>query len=342
MLKYSQLIIFTDSITQYYPFFYLKLDMKKILVTYNIPKDFKERYINEYQFIFPQKDYFTKEEIIEQIKDCEILLSIFSLPVDKDIINAGKKLKIISNYGVGYNNIDIEQAKKNNITVCNTPESVCYPTAELCIGLILSLSRRISECNHSLKSENNFKWGVMENLGMSLRGKTLGIIGCGKIGKEVAKLAKCLGMKVIYTKRNQLDTKTEKEYDIEYHTFESTIKNSDIISIHTPLNNNTKHLISKKEFSLMKKNALIINTARGGVINEEDLIDALKTNSILGAALDVFENEPIINTKFKTLNNVLIVPHIGTASIDARIEMGIEAMENINKFYKNKPQNIIV
>ncbi|MCH4896794.1 dihydrofolate reductase [Marinilabiliaceae bacterium JC040] len=316
--------------------------MKKILVTYNIPKDFTRKYINEYEFIFPENDFFSKEEIINNIKDCEILLSIFSLPVDKEIIDAGEKLEIISNYGVGYNNIDIEYAKKNNIRVCNTPESVCYPTAELSIGLMLSLSRRIAECNHKLRVDNNFKWGVMENLGSSLRGKTLGIVGCGKIGKEVAKLAQCFGMNIIYTKRNKLEDSIEKEYNMEYHSFNSLITNSDIISIHTPLNKDTKYIISKKEFSKMKTNALIINTARGGVINEEDLIEAINTKTISGAALDVFENEPNINPALKTLDNVIIVPHIGTASIDARIEMGNEAMENINQYFRKSPQNIIV
>jgi glyoxylate reductase len=190
--------------------------------------------------------------------------------------------------------------------------------------------------------DNNFKWGVMENLGSSLRGKTLGIVGCGKIGKEVAKLAQCFGMNIIYTKRNKLEDSIEKEYNMEYHSFNSLITNSDIISIHTPLNKDTKYIISKKEFSKMKTNALIINTARGGVINEEDLIEAINTKTISGAALDVFENEPNINPALKTLDNVIIVPHIGTASIDARIEMGNEAMENINQYFRKSPQNIIV
>jgi glyoxylate reductase len=315
--------------------------MKKILVTYPIPYEGLISLEQSFEIVYPEDKYLTKEDIISNIGDCDALLSIFSMPVDRDIIKAGKNLKLISNYGVGYNNIDIETAKQCGIVVCNTPEAVCRPTAELTLGLILSLSRRISECNYRLRTESDFKWGVMENLGLGLYGKTLGIVGMGKIGMAVAKLAQAFGMKIVYTKRNRLSKCEEERMSIVYCSFEELLRSSDIISLHTPLNKETHHLIGHNEFSMMKPTALLINTARGAVINEDDLVDVLRNDGIAGAALDVFENEPHIHPDLFSLNNVVIVPHIGTASIDSRIEMGKEAGDNIINFFNESPTNIV-
>lgn len=315
--------------------------MKKLLVSYKIPYEGIKHLEKDFEIIYPSKPFFTKDEIIARIDDCDVLLSIFSMPVDRDIILAARNLKLISNYGVGYNNIDINAANERGITVCNTPESVCNPTAELTLGLILSLSRRIAECNHLLRTEEDFKWGVMNNLGSGLRGKTLGIIGMGKIGIAVSKLAKAFGLKVIYNKRNRFDKEQESSLDIEYSSFNELLSNSDIISLHTPLNEETRYLIGLKELNQMKSSAFLINTARGPVVNEKDLVCALNNNIIKGAALDVFEDEPHINPGLKLLNNVIIVPHIGTASIDSRIEMGKEAGENIINFFNESPTNIV-
>lgn len=315
--------------------------MKKLLVSYKIPYEGIKHLEKDFEIIYPSKPFFTKDEIIARIDDCDVLLSIFSMPVDRDIILAARNLKLISNYGVGYNNIDINAANERGIAVCNTPESVCNPTAELTLGLILSLSRRIAECNHLLRTEEDFKWGVMNNLGSGLRGKTLGIIGMGKIGIAVSKLARAFGLKVIYNKRNRFDKEQESSLDIEYSSFNELLSNSDIISLHTPLNEETRYLIGLKELNQMKSSAFLINTARGPVVNEKDLVCALNNNIIKGAALDVFEDEPHINPGLKLLNNVIIVPHIGTASIDSRIEMGKEAGENIINFFNESPTNIV-
>lgn len=315
--------------------------MKKVLITYNIPSEGLTSLKDKYTLIHPSATQFTKEEIIAIIPECEAILTIFNQAIDKDIIEAGTNLKIISNYGVGYNNIDVDFATSKGITVCNTPESVCTPTAELCMGLILSLSRRIAECNHRLRVEKDFKWGVMENLGIGLKGKTLGIIGMGKIGKELARMANTFGLNIIYNKRNRYTVSEEKSIGVKYIEFEDLLKSSDIISIHVPLTTDTHHLISKTQLLMMKQTALLINTARGAVINESDLVEALEANIIKGAALDVFEYEPKISSQLFNLNNVIIVPHIGTATIDCRIEMGREAGENIINFFNDSPTNIV-
>lgn len=315
--------------------------MKKLLVTYSIPYEGIKALEESFDIIYPSNTFFTKEEIIAKIEDCEVLLSIFSMPVDKEIIMAAKNLKLISNYGVGFNNIDIDTARERGIAVCNTPESVSKPTAELTMGLILSLARRISELNYRLRLEKDLKWGVMENLGIGLSGKTLGIIGMGKIGMAVSNLAQAFGMKVVYYKRNRLDELQEKSLQVNYCTFKDLLNSSDIISLHTPLNESTQYLIGIEELKMMKKTALLINTARGAVINEEDLVHALKNNLISGVALDVFENEPKIHIGLFDFKNVVIVPHIGTASIDSRIEMGKEAGDNIINFFNESPTNIV-
>jgi len=315
--------------------------MKKVLVTYQIPREGLRKLESCCSVVYPESTCFTKDEIIARISDCDALLSIFSMPVDRDIIDAGKCLKLISNYGVGFNNVDVEYAASKGIKVSNTPEAVCKPTAELCMGLMLSLARRISECNHRLRIESDFKWGVMENLGIGLYGKVLGIVGMGKIGLEVARLAKAFGMSIIYSKRHRLDISVEDSLGARYCDLNELLSAADVVSLHVPLTDATSHMIGREEFSQMKTNALLVNTARGPVVNESDLVEALKSGVIAGAALDVFENEPEIHPDLFKLNNAVIVPHIGTASIDSRIEMGKEAGDNIINFFNESPTNIV-
>ncbi|MCZ4696269.1 NAD(P)-dependent oxidoreductase [Ancylomarina euxinus] len=313
---------------------------KTILIQYAIPKEGLKALSQSFDLIYPDKDCFTQEEMLKHIPNCEALLSIFNQPVNADLIEAGKKLEIISNYGVGYNNIDVEAATQRGIAVCNTPEAVCEPTAELCLSLMLALTRRVAECNHRLKTEADFKWGVMRNLGQTLRGKTLGIIGMGKIGKSVALKAQAFGMKVVYNNRTQLSASKEASLNIDYLGFEDLLKTADVISLHCPLNESTHHLISEKELKIMKTSAYLINTARGPVVDEQALAVALKNNLIAGAGLDVFEDEPHITEQLMTRNDVVLVPHIGTACIETRIEMAEEAAQNIlDHWEKGKSKN---
>ncbi|MBI9058015.1 MAG: hydroxyacid dehydrogenase [Labilibaculum sp.] len=299
----------------------------KILVTYAIPKEGLSELEKYFELIYPKKEFFSDSELIKLIPDCSALLSIFNRDISAEIINAGRKLKIISNYGVGFNNINTEAVNNNNIILCNTPDAVCEPTAELCLALMLSLSRQVSNCHFQLKTNPDFEWGVMKNLGNSLRGKTLGIIGLGKIGKSIAEKASVFGMKIIYHNRKPI---TDKKY--EHYTFvekDRLLEESDIVSLNCPLTPETHHLLSEKEFRKMKTSSLLINTARGSVIDEQALVIALKDKLIAGAGLDVFENEPFIHSDLLKANNVVLVPHIGTSTIETRIEMGLEASENI-------------
>jgi len=313
---------------------------KTVLIQYAIPKEGLETLSQSCNLIYPEKDCFTEEELIECIPNCEALLSIFNQPVSAKVIEAGKQLEVISNYGVGFNNIDVKAATEKGIAVCNTPEAVCEPTAELCLSLMLSLSRRVAECNHRLRNEPDFKWGVMENLGSTLRGKTLGIVGMGKIGKSVALKARAFGMRVIYNKRKQLPFIEETDLQLEYREFHELLGEADIVSLHCPLNESTHHLIGADELASMKASAYLINTARGPVVDEQALVEALEKGTIAGAGLDVFENEPEIHPQLFKLNNAVLVPHIGTACIETRIEMAEEASQNILEHWeKGKSKN---
>lgn len=307
----------------------------KLLVTYNIPREPFQNLPADWEVTFPTGEEFSKSELIGLLPDYDVLLAIFHAPIDREILDAGKKLKLISNYGVGYNNIDIQYAREKGIAVTNTPEAVNNPTAELAMALMLSAARRVSECNLRIRSEKETMWGTMRNLGFGLEGKTLGIIGMGHIGKNVARKAQAFGMKILYH-----NSRTEVP---EYRRvgLDTLLQESDFISLHTPLTPQTRHLIGAREISMMKPTAILINTARGAVIDEAALAAALQNHRIAAAALDVFEDEPHITEALYGLDNVVLTPHIGTGTIDARIAMGREAVENIRNFLAGTPTNVV-
>lgn len=310
---------------------------KRILVTYSIMNEsFTKASSRDYEFILPSSGSFTKQEVIERIANCDGLLSMFNFPIDKEIIDAGKQLKIISNFGVGFNNVDIEYARQKGIVVTNTPAPVIEPTAELAFALMSSLSRRITECNRKLQTNESIRWGVMENLGTGLYNKTLGIVGMGRIGQAVARRAAVSGMKVLYFNRHRLPAEIEEECRAEYVPFDTLLAESDYISLNTPLNESTYHLLNSNTLKKVKKGAFIINTARGPVIDESALVEALDKGYVGGVGLDVFEEEPEIHAGLLGRDNVIVVPHIGTATVEARIQMGRYAVKNITLFFEGK------
>jgi glyoxylate reductase len=314
----------------------------KILVVYQIPKEGIIDLFNRFDVTYPENFNFSKEEILSKIPEHDAILSIFLAPIDKEIIQAGKNLKIISNYGVGYNNIDIATATQKGIYVTNTPDVVTEPTAEIAFGLMLSCSRRISELDRKLRCEPDFQWGLMKNLGTGLFGKTLGIIGLGKIGQSVARRAIASGMNIRYFSRKRVEESIEKTYKAVYTPFEELLQVSDFITIHTPLNNETRHLIGKDQFKMMKSGAFLINTSRGQVVDEIALVEYLKNGKLSGAGLDVFENEPHITPELLLLDNVVLLPHIGTSTFEARIEIGRKAASNLIEFFDGKiPSNLV-
>lgn len=316
--------------------------MKKVLIAYRIPKE-GIRLLEDkgYHVYYPEKESFSKEELLTLLPDCDALLSIFTLPIDKEVIVAARKLKIISNYGVGYNNIDVEEATRQGVVVTNTPKSVCESTAELAFGLLLDTMRNISKMNLGLRFDPDFSWGVMKNLGYTLYGKQLGIIGMGSIGQAIARRAVSFGMSVAYYNRSRLSEKIEQRYNATYMDFEGLLKTSDAISLNIPLTVETHHLIGAKALGLMKKTAFLINTARGAVVNESELIEALQQGVIAGAGLDVFENEPCIPKSLLEMPQVTLTPHVGSGTFQGRIEIGEEASRNIVSFFEGTPLNVV-
>jgi glyoxylate reductase len=283
-----------------------------------------------------------REIIIEKIKDCEGILTLLTDKIDAEIMDNAPKLRIISNYAVGYDNIDVKSATQRGIMVTNTPGVLTETTADLAFALILATARRIVEADKFTRSGKWKSWGPMLFLGRDVYGATLGIIGLGRIGQAVARRAKGFNMKVIYYSRKRKED-VERELGVEYRELHSLLREADIVSIHTPLTEETYHLIGEKELSLMKPTAILINTARGAVVDQKALYKALKERRIFGAGLDVYEKEPIdADDPLMELDNVVLLPHIGSASVETRGMMARMAAENLLAGLRGeRPPNLV-
>lgn len=292
--------------------------------------------------VFNGQGLISKAELIKEIVDCEILICPLSTQVDQEVIDAAPNLKLIANFGAGFNNIDAAYAKEKQIYVTNTPIVSTHATAELTAGLIIALSRRIVEGDRLMHGDGFDGWAPLFFLGHELKDKTLGIIGMGQIGQTVAKMMQAFGMKIIYTQRHQLDQTTEEQLNATYCSQTEVIQQADVLTLHAPLTEKTRHLLTTETFETMKDTALLINAARGPLIDEIDLLQALKDKKIAGAALDVYEFEPAVSTGLQDLDNVILTPHIGNASVEARNQMAAIVAKNAIAFSEQKPISYIV
>lgn len=315
---------------------------QKILIVAKVPRIGLSEIEEKCDLIYPEDFQFDITDLKKHISGVDGMISVFVSPLQRDILSCAKKLKIIANFGVGYNHIDVETATSMGIVVCNTPNAVTEPTAEMAMGLMISLMRRISETDRRLRTDPDFKWGMMENLGTSLHGKVLGIIGMGRIGRALARRAAVSGMKIIYHNRRKVHNDNEIVPGAEWAPINTLLKAADVISLHCPLTEQTWHLIDEKELSMMKDGVFIINTARGSVINEKMLVKYLENGKIGGAGLDVFEEEPVIQSALYEMNNVVLTPHNATGTIDTRIELTREASKNILDYFAGKREISIV
>lgn len=301
---------------------------------YNFDRSGFKSLEGKFEMIYPEQEHFKREEILERIADVDVLVPNFSFQTDSEIIETAKHLQLIANFGVGYNNIDVEYAAKKGITVTNTPTSVLEPTAELCFALLLATARRIGYYNNKLHAAERLGWGLYDDLGVGVYGKTLGIYGMGRIGQAVARRAVASGLKIIYCNRHRLDEKIEKVYNATYVDFDTLLAESDFLSLNAPATKDTFHLIGESEFKRMKSTSILINTARGILVDEKALVQALKNKEIFAAGLDVFENEPKITPELLTFENVVLTPHAGTQTYAGRIEMQEEVAKNIINFFE--------
>lgn len=293
-------------------------------------------------FIRSSDEIPSKDELLEAVKGRQALLCLLTDPIDSEVIEAGDQLKIIANFAVGYDNIDIVAATKKGIMVTNTPGVLTETTADMAWALLMSLARRIVEADEFVREGRFKRWEPKLLLGYDIHGKTLGIIGFGRIGRAVAKRAKGFGTKVLYHDLQRADPETERTIGVEYVDLEILLELSDFITLHIPLNPKTHHLIGRRELKAMKPTALLINTSRGPVVDEGALIQALNKGLIVGAALDVYENEPHVPSGLRELPNVVLTPHIASGSIETRSKMAKMAAENIiATMHGQQPPNLV-
>ncbi len=273
-------------------------------------------------------------ELQNKVKDIQGLICLLDDTIDKDLIDAAPKLEVISNMAVGYNNIDYNYAKSKGIAVCNTPGILTQSTAELAWALLFAIARRIPESDSFMREGKFTGWMPMLMLGGDISGQTLGVIGTGRIGTAFALMSKGFNMRVLYS--GKPNPALDKELNAENVDQDTLIRESDFISLHVPLRPENHHMIGRQEFKMMKPTAYLINTARGPVVDEAELVRVLKEKRIAGAALDVYENEPALTPELDKLENVVLTPHTGSATVPVRNRLAVMAVENCLKILREQ------
>ncbi|WP_041076041.1 glyoxylate reductase [Thermotoga caldifontis] len=293
--------------------------------------------VSDYDGVIP------RDVLLKKVRGVDALLCLLTDNIDAEVMDAaGPNLKIIANYAVGYNNIDVEAATKRGIMVTNTPGVLTETTADFAWALLMAIARRVVEADKFVRAGKFRGWEPMLLLGNDVYGATLGVVGFGRIGQAVARRALGFNMRVLYYDSKRVPEEIEKELKATFVDLPTLLKESDFVTLHVPLTKETYHLIGEKELKMMKKEAYLINTARGPVVDEKALVKALKEGWIKGAALDVFENEPEIEPELLTLDNVVLAPHIASGSYATRSKMSIMVAENIIKALNGEvPPNLV-
>lgn len=301
----------------------------KVFVTHKLPGKFLKRLEEEYEVeVWPEKN-ISRKDLLDHVKGVTGIISLLTEKIDGEVMDAaGKQLKVVSNYAVGFDNIDIEAATKRGVCVTNTPGVLTESVAEQVIGFTFCLFKRIVEGDRFVRANKYHGWEPDLLVGTGVHGKIMGIVGLGRIGRWTARMAVALGMKVIYFNRHR-DDEFEEEYGVAYHTLDTLLGLADAVSLSVPLTKETHHLIGEKELKMMKPTAVLINTSRGPVIDQKALIKALKEKKIAGAGLDVYEDESGVPEELRKLNNTVLTPHTASATIEARMAMAKLVVENM-------------
>ncbi len=268
-----------------------------------------------------------------QLANADAVVTILTDTVDDAFLTAAPNLKIVANVAVGYNNIDVDACTRREIMVTNTPGVLTDATADLAMGLLLMVTRRLGEGERLIRSETPWKWGMFMMLGSGLQGRQLGIIGMGGIGQALALRARAFGMSIVYHNRNAVDSKIEQALDARRCDLDELLATSDVVSLNCPYSEDTHHLIDAEAMRTMRNDAVLVNTARGPIVDEAALVEALSTGVIGAAALDVFEHEPEVHPGLIGLDNVVLVPHLGSATVETRTAMATLAARNVVGFY---------
>jgi glyoxylate reductase len=304
--------------------------MAKVVVTGKIPSGALTRLRAEHDVLaWEESTPISREELLKRVSGADAIVSLLTEKIDDELLAAaGTQLKSVSNVAVGYNNIDVPACKVRSVLVTNTPGVLTEATADIAMSLILMTTRRLAEGERVIRAQQPWQWGMFYMLGSSIQGRQLGIVGMGQIGAAVARRARAFGMTIAYTKRTPLDAATHKELDAKHVELDELLATSDVVSLHCPYSPETHHFMNATQLAKMKASAYLINTARGPVVDEAALADALQHNVIAGAGLDVFEKEPAVHEGLLGLDNAVLIPHLGSATVETRAAMADLAATN--------------
>ena len=304
--------------------------MAKVVVTGKIPAVALERLRAEHTVdAWEDESPIVRDELLKRVAGADAIVSLLTEKIDAELLDAaGKQLRSVSNVAVGYNNIDVPACRERNVLVTNTPGVLTDATADIAMALILMSTRRLAEGERVIRAQQPWQWGMFYMLGSSIQGSQLGIVGMGQIGAAVARRARAFGMTIAYTKRSPLDAETAKELNATHMELDELLATSDVVSLHCPYSPETHHLMNASTIGKMKKSAYLINTARGPVVDEEALATALQQGKIAGAGLDVFEKEPTVHQALIGLDNAVLIPHLGSATVETRTAMANLAVTN--------------
>jgi len=305
-------------------------DTAKIVVTRRIPEPAVEllREAGDV-WVSPDDRPLETQELHDAVKGADVAITLLHDKVDDAFFDAaGEQLRAVCNVAVGFDNIDVPAATKRGVLITNTPAVLTEATADLAMTLILAVTRRVGEGERLLRRREPWSWHMFMLLGMGLQDKTLGVVGMGAIGQSVARRAKAFGMEIVYSDARQASEDVERELGAKRVELEELLRTADVVTVHAPLMDETRHLIDSETLGLMKETAYLVNSARGPIIDEAALVDALQAGKIAGAGLDVFENEPDVHPGLLELDNVVILPHLGSATIETRTAMGVLAAKN--------------
>lgn len=305
--------------------------MAKVVVTGKIPKpglDILRRAGHEVD-AWDSEEQQPREQLLEQVCGADALLTLLTEQVDAELLDAaGEQLKVVANVAVGYNNVDVDACRERDVVATNTPGVLTDATADIAMALILMSTRRLGEGERIIRAGQPWQWGMFYLLGHGLQRKTLGVVGLGAIGAATARRARAFGMNIIYSSRSQADAALENELMAHRVDMDTLLAESDVLSLHAPYSKATHHLIGAEELAAMKETAYLVNTARGPIIDEAALVEALKGGQIAGAGLDVFEDEPQVHPGLLECENAVLVPHLGSATIETRTAMATLAADN--------------
>ena len=304
--------------------------MSRVVVTGRIPETALEKLRAEHEVdAWSGPESIGREELLRRVAGADAVVSLLTERIDAELLDAaGPQLKVVANVAVGYDNIDVPACTERGIVATNTPGVLTEATADIALGLILAATRRLGEGERLIRSGQAWKWGMFFLLGSSLQGKTLGIVGMGGIGRATARRAKAFGMEIVYQSRSEIDPAIAAELGARRVELDELLAISDVVSLHCPYGPATHHLIGAAQLASMKSSAYLVNTARGPIVDEAALSSALREAQIAGAGLDVFENEPSVHPGLLELENVALVPHLGSATVETRTAMAMLAADN--------------